>query len=98
MRDCSKIIRRRNWEDRIFKVLGIFCLVFCLGTLAALVIDLAVAGLKRIDWQFLSTFPSRRPERAGILSAIVGTLTVMFTTFVIAVPIGVAAGIYLEEY
>ena len=92
------LVRRRKLEDQLFKVLGIGCLVLCLGTLAILVADLAMDGFARIDWQFLSSFPSRFAGRAGILSAIVGSITVMLVTMAFAVPLGVAAGIYLEEY
>src|SRR5688572_14528179 len=98
MHRFQSIVARRRREDFVFQILGLACLVFCLGTLAALLIDLAIDGLQRINWQFLSSFPSRKPGQAGILSAIVGTLAVMATTFIIAVPVGVAAGIYLEEY
>jgi phosphate transport system permease protein len=64
----------------------------------ALVIDFVVDGVPRIDAEFLTSYPSRRPERAGILSAWVGTALVMLVTAALAVPVGVAAGIYLEEY
>ncbi|MDW8261066.1 MAG: phosphate ABC transporter permease PstA [Phycisphaerales bacterium] len=47
---------------------------------------------------FFTSYPSRFPEEAGILSAWVGTLLIMLVTMVLAVPLGVAAGIYLEEY
>jgi len=98
MTDFKKITARRRREDRIFKVIGIACTLVGLLTLSVLLADLCWVGLKRIDWQFLTSFPSRFAERAGILSAWVGTLTVMFVTAVAAIPLGVAAGVYLEEY
>ena len=52
----------------------------------------------RLSWDFFTNFPSRRAAQAGILSAWVGTLLVMLVTAVIGIPLGVAAGIYLEEY
>ena len=67
-------------------------------TLLALLIDLAIDGVGRINPGFLSNFPSRFPDKAGILSAWVGTAIVMFVTALSAVPLGVAAGVYLEEY
>jgi phosphate transport system permease protein len=67
-------------------------------TLAALVLDLAVRGLPRLDLQFLTSFPSRRPSQAGILSAWVGTTLVMLVTAAITIPLGIGAAIYLEEY
>ena len=51
-----------------------------------------------LDWQFLSSFPSRRPAAAGIKSALFGTLWMISMTAAIAIPIGVAAAVYLEEY
>jgi len=61
-------------------------------------LNLGMNGLARIDWQFMSSFPSRRAGEAGILSAWVGTLLLMLVTASAAIPFGVAAGIYLEEY
>ena len=91
-------IRRGRIRDRIFWVLGFACLVVGFATLAALLVDLAVDGLSRLSWDFLTSFPSRRASRAGILSAWVGTTLVMLITALSAVPLGIAAGIYLEEY
>jgi len=59
---------------------------------------LAVDGAGRLSWSFLTSYPSRFPAQAGILSAWVGTLLVMLVTALAAVPLGVAAGVYLEEY
>jgi phosphate transport system permease protein len=69
-----------------------------LVTLAALLVDLAVQGIPRLSWDFFFNFPSRRASQAGILSAWVGSLLVILVTALIGVPLGVAAGIYLEEY
>jgi phosphate transport system permease protein len=66
--------------------------------LLALVADFVIDGVPRISVDFLTNYPSRRPEQAGILSAWVGTTLVMLTTALLAVPVGVAAGVYLEEY
>jgi len=93
-----KTVARRKLADRLFAVLGITCVLIALLTLVALMGDLAQKGLSRIDAQFLLSFPSRAAERAGILSAWVGSLLVMLVTIATAVPLGVAAGVYLEEY
>jgi phosphate transport system permease protein len=69
-----------------------------MGMLVTLLLDLVYDGLGRIDYEFLTNFPSRRPANAGILSAWVGTALVMLTTAALAIPLGVAAGLYLEEY
>jgi phosphate transport system permease protein len=98
MRDVQQIIARRKRQDRLFNVVGIACTFVGIATLAALLFDLAYDGLSRIDWQFLNSFPSRHAGKAGILSAWVGSLAIMFVTGATAVPLGVAAGVYLEEY
>jgi phosphate transport system permease protein len=84
--------------DRIFVVLGLLILLSCLGLLALLFADLVRDGASRFGWDFVTQFPSRKAERAGILSAWVGTTMIMFVTMVVALPVGVAAAIYLEEY
>jgi phosphate transport system permease protein len=98
MPNFKQICARRRLEDRLFRVLGVFCTLIGLVTLTALLADLCVDGFKRIDWQFLTSFPSRFASRAGILSAWVGTVVVMFVTALAAIPLGVAAGVFLEEY
>lgn len=91
-------IKKRKSVDFIFAFVGLMFLIFVLFTLLSLIVDLASTGLTRIDYDFLTNFPSRRAGNAGILSAWVGSLCVMFTTAFCAIPIGIAAGIYLEEY
>ncbi|OGQ78431.1 MAG: phosphate ABC transporter, permease protein PstA [Deltaproteobacteria bacterium RIFCSPLOWO2_12_FULL_60_19] len=89
---------RRKFYDRTFAMLGLLATFIGLITLFALMIDLATDGAGRLSRQFLLSFPSRFPEQAGILSAWVGTTLVMLVTALTAVPLGVAAGVYLEEY
>lgn len=91
-------IRRRRLRDRAFAVVGWTCVAAALATLAALLADLAADGVARLRWDFLTSFPSRHPERAGILSAWVGSLAVMAVTAAAAIPLGVAAAVFLEEY
>lgn len=91
-------IKIRNFKDFLFSLAGLMSLLFALITLLALVTDLAMTGVPRIDLDFFLNFPSRMPARAGILSAWVGSLCVMLTTACCAIPLGVAAGLYLEEY
>ena len=91
-------LSRRKLFDRIFVLLGLILMLACLGVLAVLFIDLVMDGASRFGWDFFTNFPSRRAERAGILGAWVGTSLIMLVTAVCAVPVGVAAAIYLEEY
>jgi phosphate transport system permease protein len=96
--DAQVLVSRANRQDLRFALLGFAVLVIAMITLLALICDFLIDGVPRISADFLLNYPSRRPEQAGILSAWVGTSLVMLTTAVLAVPIGVAAGIYLEEY
>jgi phosphate transport system permease protein len=93
-----RIVATAKVQDLVFALLGIIVLFFAMAMLATLIIDLLTDGLARINMQFLSDFPSRRPAEAGILSAWVGTTLVMFVTALLAIPLGVGAGLYLEEY
>jgi phosphate transport system permease protein len=88
----------RKQLDRIFVVIGLAILFGCLGVLAILFFDLLRDGAPRFGWHFLTSFPSRKAENAGILSALVGTALIMLVTALVALPLGVAAAIYLEEY
>ncbi|MFA4914377.1 MAG: phosphate ABC transporter permease PstA [Burkholderiaceae bacterium] len=96
--DDAAITRRARVSDLCFTVLGLLVLFLTLTILMALVADFVVDGAARLTPDFFTNFPSRRPESAGILSAWIGTCLVMLVTGVLAVPVGVAAGVYLEEY
>ncbi len=98
MKTRDSYLYRRKIKDFIFKCVALLLLFFSLCTLLALLVDMALSGAPRISIDFLTHFPSRIPERAGILSAWVGTLCIMLVTALCAIPLGVAAGIYLEEY
>jgi len=84
--------------DKLFQVFGIVCTFFGLVILAILIYNILDEGLSRIDWDFMKDLPSRRPQKAGIYTAVMGTIWILVMTTLIAFPIGVAAGIYLEEY
>ncbi|TPE44973.1 phosphate ABC transporter permease PstA [Pontibacter mangrovi] len=85
-------------KDKAFQVFGIFCTFIGLVVLAIFLIDIVAEGITRINWDFLTSLPSRRASRAGILTAWAGTLWILVLTTLIAFPLGVGAGIYLEEY
>jgi phosphate transport system permease protein len=91
-------LSRRKILDRLFVIVGLIVMLACLMVLAVLFIDLVLDGAPRFGWDFFTNFASRRAERAGILAAWVGTSLIMIVTAVCAVPVGVAAAIYLEEY
>lgn len=98
IQEIRAIIARHKRRDFIFAICGIVALMIGVLTFAALFTDMAIRGIPRLDVDFFTNFPSRKPERAGILSAWVGSTLVMLVTAMVAVPLGVAAGIYLEEY
>ena len=91
-------LSRRKVLDQVFVLVGLIVMIACLAVLAILFIDLVRDGADRFNLDFLTNFASRRAERAGILAAWVGTSLIMLVTAVCAVPVGVAAAIYLEEY
>jgi phosphate transport system permease protein len=91
-------LSRRKVIDQLFVILGLVVMLGCLTVLAILFIDLVREGAGRFNWEFFTNFASRRAERAGILAAWVGTSLIMVVTALCAVPVGVAAAIYLEEY
>jgi phosphate transport system permease protein len=88
----------RRLVDTGFLVLGAVLIALSLGVLVTLVAELVMDSAGRLNWQFVSSFPSRFAERAGAKSAIVGTCLVMLVTACTALPLGIASGVYLEEY
>ncbi|MDY6981590.1 MAG: phosphate ABC transporter permease PstA [Pseudomonadota bacterium] len=91
-------LARRHRKARMF---ARFCAAITWAgvfLLAVLLIQISVDGFAWLDWQFINSFPSRFPERAGIKSALVGTLWLIVMIAVISVPIGISAALYLEEF
>ena len=84
--------------DGLLASFGLLATILALAALGALLYDIAHDGLGRLSWSFLTSYPSRRAADAGILPALAGSLFVISLTAVIAVPLGVSAAIYLEEY
>ena len=98
LEEIRKGLVLRKQLDKVFTALGLALLFGCLGILAILFFDLVRDGSSRFGWDFFSSFPSRKAANAGILSAAVGTMLIMVVTALVALPVGVAAAIYLEEY
>ena len=93
-----RLIAKAKRRDLIFAVIGVAALSLGIATFLALFIDMLVSGWARLNPEFFTNFPSRRAESAGILSAWVGSMMVMLVTASTAIPLGVAAAVYLEEY
>jgi phosphate transport system permease protein len=85
-------------NDKIFKGLGVTATVSCLVILVIFLGFILVQGLERISWEFLMSLPSRFAEDSGIYTAWIGTLWIFIITALVSFPLGVGAGIYLQEY
>jgi phosphate transport system permease protein len=94
----GKPSRRDTLTGKLFQGFLLFSLLIGFVTLGVLLVDVAGDGLSKLSWDFVTSFPSSFPERAGIESPIVGTVYLMILTALFAIPIGVGAAIYLEEY
>lgn len=89
------------WRHKKAKLFQYFCIgvtASAITLLALLIYQVSVLGMPWLDGQFLNSFPSRFPEKAGIKSALVGTLWLVSLTASFAIPVGVLAAVYLEEY
>ncbi len=98
MEDIKRRIGFNKFLDKVFFIVGLLSMLVGLFLLFTLMVDLFIKGAPRLSYKFFMSFPSRFPEEAGILSAWVGSFLVLFVTALAAIPIGIAAGIYLEEY
>jgi len=97
--DVPRLITHRKRQDLAFQVVGLLCTLIGIATLAALLINLAISGLPVVLRPgFLTNNASYLPGKAGIFTALIGSLCVMLVTFFAAVPLGIAAAVYLEEY
>lgn len=90
--------RSGSFKDQAFKIAGILAITFCMLTLAIFVGFVLYQGIERLSWEFMISLPSRFADQSGIYTAWIGTLWVLVLTTLISFPLGVGAGIYLEEY
>ena len=95
---AGPLARRRLLFDRAVAAAGLLTLLVALGALALLLFNVAAGGISRLSWDFLTSYPSRRASAAGILPALAGSIYVIGLTALMAVPVGLAAAVYLEEY
>ena len=89
---------RRKWMGRAFHGLCLLSVCIALGMLAVLLIYLLQQGVTGIDWSFLTSFPSRHPDKAGIKAAMLGSIYVVLVAGVVSFTLGVATALFLEEY
>lgn len=88
----------RHRKSRLFAKLCAVVTWSSVLLLGVLLVRVSLDGLGWLDWQFIDSFPSRIPERAGIKAALVGTLWMIILVALIAIPVGVSAALYLEEF
>jgi phosphate transport system permease protein len=88
----------RNAGDRLFASFGLLVTLLALAALVSLIFDIVRDGAGRLSWAFVTSIPSRRASEAGILTALVGSVFIIGLTALIAIPLGVAAAVHLEEY
>jgi phosphate transport system permease protein len=97
----SRQARGRRWhalQEGAFRVVTLLTLSLALLSLAALLWDVWRDGAPRLSWAFVTSYSSRFAERAGIFSALVGSVYLIVLAAAMGVPIGVGAAVYLEEY
>jgi phosphate transport system permease protein len=94
----SMTAHRSRFKEHAFRWLCLTSIVIPLAILAALLTEVGVQGIGRLDMDFLRSYPSRKPELAGILPALAGSAGLVIMTALISIPLGIGAAIYLEEY
>jgi phosphate transport system permease protein len=96
--EFQRRMTQRKWRGNIFHALCLMATLVGLAMLGALLYNVLSQGLGALDWDFITSFPSRLPERAGIQAALLGSIYVVAIAGVLAFTLGVGAAIYLEEY
>lgn len=94
----QKRLALRKWQDRASWLVFLMATLFGVFALGMLLYQIISQGIGWVDWQFLTSFASRFPERAGVLSAVAGSLWVIGLTAPLAFVLGLGTALYLEEY
>ncbi|MEO5675020.1 MAG: phosphate ABC transporter permease PstA [Chitinophagales bacterium] len=89
---------KQRVKNILFRSVAIIGLLFAVSVLVLLLVNVLQDGIGRVNWQFITSYPSRHAEKAGIIPGLVGTLYMVLLTALMAVPVGIGAAIYLEEY
>ncbi|MBD3617024.1 MAG: phosphate ABC transporter permease PstA [Gracilimonas sp.] len=90
--------KKNRIKDKLFRVVGISATWIGIIILSIFMGFILYMGLSRLSWDFLTSLPSRFAEQSGIYTAWIGSLWILVLTTLISFPVGVGAGIYLEEY
>jgi phosphate transport system permease protein len=96
--DAEKRLAKRYSAERRFKLLGLSAVGLSMAFLVFLIGTMLISGLGGIDWAFLSGSDSTEPHTAGVWGAVKGSLLTMVVTIGLALPMGVFAAVYLEEF
>ena len=91
-------VARRQAVSRLSRYILLGATVLGIGVLAILAVDTLQTGLPALDWQFLTSSPSRKAEEAGLRSSLLGTVWVMGTTIILAIPVAIGTAVFLEEF
>lgn len=94
----SHELEARHFWGKAFEYLCQGAIWVCIAFLVFLIGATLWKGIGVVDWQFISSLPSRSPERSGILPALVGSAWLLGLTAIFAVPTGIATAVFLEEY
>ncbi|KAF0091882.1 MAG: phosphate transport system permease protein [Fusobacteria bacterium] len=94
----QKNIRKRKLKNSILHIVLASIIVFSIIMLLLLLYQVFSEGLSRLSWSFITSMPSRFPDRAGIASALAGSIWTIGLTIIFSVPLGVGTALYLEEY
>ncbi|HUM47298.1 MAG TPA: hypothetical protein PLD84_10235, partial [Chitinophagales bacterium] len=84
---------KQRTKDMVFQVIAIVGLLFAVGVLMLLLVNVLKDGFLRLDWSFLTSYPSRRAANAGIIPGLTGTLLLVLLTAIISIPVGIGAAI-----
>ena len=94
----DKYLAKIKSRDKAFRIVALCFTIFALLILIVLLVDIFYRGFGRLNGSFFSNLPSRKPENSGILTALAGMMSLLFITIILALPIGILAGVYLQEY
>ena len=88
----------RHWVARAFRLIVFLATIIGMVVLAVLLADIAIDGIPRLNWDFLTSLGSSSPDTAGMYGGLIGSVWLISLTALFAVPLGIGAAIYLEEY
>lgn len=98
MNDVERLAKIRRKKNGIFHGLLLLTIAFSIIILSLLFYQILSVGASWLNWEFITSMPSRFPKKAGIYSALIGSIWTIGLTAIFSLPLGVGTAIYLEEY